>query len=257
MKIDVILPAGGRIDGQFAAETGTEIKALLSIDGQTILERTITALCDTGRIGKIVIIGPGELNGHPAVARADVVLPEGSSGPDNIFRGLQWLREQATSEQAKSRRVLIITTDLPFINPSAITGFLDSCDAQADICVPIIERKDFDACFPDAPNFYVRLRDGEWTLGCAFLLDPKAILNHRQSIERVFEARKSQLKMARLLGPLFILRLLTRRLTVDHITKQCEQILDCSGAVVLGSAPELAYDIDLYEEYHYALQWKQ
>lgn len=256
MKIDVILPAGGRINGQFAAETKTEIKALLPVGEQTILQRTLTALHDTGRIGKIVVIGAPELADHSDSAQADIVLPEGQSGPDNIFLGLEWLKEQTPSGQAHPRRVLILTTDLPFISSAAITGFLDACNAPADVYVPIIERREFEASFPDSPNFYVRLRDGEWTLGCAFLLDPEAILGNRRPIERVFEARKSQLKMAQLLGPLFILRFLTRRLTIDHITLQCEQILGCKGAVVQGGAPELAYDIDLPEEYQYALKWE-
>ncbi len=256
MKIDVILPAGGRIEGEFATESGTEIKALLPINGQSILERTINALHATGRIGKIVVIGSEELNTHPATSLADTVLPEGKSGPDNIFQGLNWLREHSPKSEDKPRHVLIITTDLPFITPASIMGFLDSCRTDADVCVPIIERKEFEARYPDSPNFYVNLRDGAWTLGCAFLLDPQAIINHKPSIERVFEARKSQIKMARLLGPLFILRLLTRQLRVEDIAKKCEQILGCSGDVVLGAAPELAYDIDLREEYHYALGWK-
>ena len=258
MKIDVILPAGGRIEGSFAAESGTPIKALLEVGGQSILERTISALHATGRIGKIVVIGSTELGSHPATALADIVLPEAESGPANIFNGLEWLKQHQPGDQSqRSARVLILTTDLPFLTPEIITNFLDICPEEADVCVPIIEKTEFEACFPDAPNFYVPLRDGHWTLGCAFLLDPQYILRNRTPIEQVFEARKSQFKMAKLLGPLFILRLLTRRLTVEHISVQCEQILGCKGAVVLGGAPELAYDIDLPEEYRYALGWKQ
>jgi GTP:adenosylcobinamide-phosphate guanylyltransferase len=256
MNIDVILPAGGRIEGEFAVECGTEIKALLSINGQTILERTLDALHATGRIGKIVVIGPQELDDHASTIRADVVLPEGKTGPDNIFQGLDWLREHALENKDKPRHTLILTTDLPFITPSSITTFLDSCRSDADICVPIVEKKEFESCYPNSPNFYVRLRDGEWTLGCAFLLDPQAIQDHKPSIERVFEARKSQIKMARLLGPLFILRLLTRQLRVNDIAQKCEQILGCQGDAILGVAPELAFDIDLPEEYRYAVKYK-
>ena len=55
---DVILPAGGRITGDFAKMAGTEVKALISLDGQTILKRTIEALQATKRVGRLVVIGP-------------------------------------------------------------------------------------------------------------------------------------------------------------------------------------------------------
>ena len=259
MTIDVILPAGGRIVGEFAAEAGTEVKALVTIGEQTILERTLEAMRATGRVGRIVVIGPDELSDHPSVQSADIVLPEGDTGPENIFRGLEWLREKNAQDPlpaATSPRVLIVTTDLPFITPSAICAFLDACPTETHVCVPIVNREAFESCFPGAPNTYVRLRDGEWTLGCAFLLAPAAILKNRESIERIFAARKSQVGMARLLGLLFIARLFTKQLTVRHIKQRCEQILGCTGEVVLHGAPELAYDVDLIEEYHYALGWK-
>ena len=48
--IDVILPAGGRISGEFAAETGVGVKALIEIGGRTVLQRTIDALRATGQV---------------------------------------------------------------------------------------------------------------------------------------------------------------------------------------------------------------
>jgi hypothetical protein len=57
------------------------------------------------------------------------------------------------------------------------------------------------------------------------------------------------------LVPLFIARFVCRRLTVPHVQQRCEQILGCTGAAVLDCAPELAFDIDLPDEYRYALQW--
>ena len=92
--IDVILPAGGRIGGGFAAETGVEIKALLPVGGCTILERTLEAARATGRVNRAVIIGPEALKEDPAARGADAVLAEGASGPQNAFRGLEWLPRQ-------------------------------------------------------------------------------------------------------------------------------------------------------------------
>jgi len=264
--IDVILPAGGRIVGEFAQETGIEIKARLPVGTQTILGRSIATLREMSCIGRIVVIGPDELK--PEATSADALIPEGDSGPDNIFRGLQWLQEnqagnrvldsQNSADQSPKTqdqtRVLVMTTDLPFVTSQAIQKFLDSCADEADICIPIVARQAFESRFPQAPGVWLRLQDGEWTLGCAFLLRVEALNKSRPHIERIFAARKSQMQMAKLLGPIFIARLLTKRLTVAHIKERCERVLDCRGSVIQNAAPELAFDIDDAPEYRYVVK---
>lgn len=251
MKIDAILPAAGRIDGAFAVEAGVQTKALISFNGQTLLERAISVLRTTGRIGKIVVIGTDDILASNAAKSADAILPEaGSSGPDNIFAGLQWVYE--ANNQHHPDKVLLLTTDLPFIEPETITDYLDICPDDLDICLPVIRRSEFEACFPGLTIEYVRLRDGEWTMGCAFLLNPAAIARNRSLLDSVFAARKNQLAMARLLGLPFILRYLTKRLTIPHIEQRCLGLLGCSGRGIQQAAPELAMDIDSITEYHYA-----
>jgi hypothetical protein len=245
MSIDVVLPAGGRLKGAFATEAGAEVKALISLGGETVLARTLRVLRETGRVRRLVVIAPAGVS-DPG---ADVVLPEAATGPDNILLGLRWLQEQ---EGGASERVLLLTTDLPFLTPRALTDFLDACPAHLDLCAPLVSRAAFEARFPGHDIEFVRLRDGEWTLGCAYLLDPAAIIANQSHIARVFAARKSQLRMARLLGPGFILRFLLRRLAVPDIADRAAQILGCSMAAVPDSPPELAFDIDRPSEYRYA-----
>lgn len=248
-RIDAILPAGGRVSGALAEESGATIKALIPLRGETLLEREIRALRDTGRIGRIAVIGPTEVE-DAASHGADIVLPEGSDGPENIFRGLEWLQAQENA----AHRVLVVTTDLPFLTAVSLTQFIEMCPPELDICVPVIERREYEAVFPEAPGVWMRLQDGEWAIGCAFLLNAPALQKSRPHLEQAFAARKSPIGMARLLGPQFILRFLFKRLTVAHILERCQRVLDCTGAPIRGCAPELAYDIDEVPEYRYALQ---
>jgi len=250
VRIDAILPAGGRIGSEFAAQAGAHVKALIPLDGKTVLERTIEALRATGCVERIVVIGPEEIAEHPASKEADAVLPEGgNSGPANIIRGLQWLHE---ADGQHAERVMVVTTDLPFLTPQGIVAFLDSCDPNADICAPLVSKETFESRYPGSGNEYVSLADGRWTMGCVFLVDPEAILRNRLLIERVFSVRKSQLGMARLLGLGFILRFATGRLAITHIEERCGALLGCSSRAIRDSAPELAYDIDTPEEWRYA-----
>ena len=243
------MPAGGRVSGALAEESGVTIKALIPLRGETLLQREIRALRDTGRIGRIAVIGPPEVE-DAAANGADIVLPEGNDGPENIFRGLEWLQAQENA----AHRVLVVTTDLPFLTAEALTQFIEMCPPELDICVPVVERGEYEAVYPDSPGVWMRLQDGEWAIGCAFLLNAPALQKSRPHLEQAFAARKSPVGMARLLGPAFILRFLFKRLTVAHILERCQRVLGCTGAPIRGCAPELAYDIDEVPEYRYALQ---
>ncbi len=252
MNIDAILPAGGRLAGDFAAEAGTEVKALIEFGGRSLVERTIEILRTTGRIERIVVVGPDEVVASPAARSADAVLHSdpSNSGPTNILSGLEWLRE--ARDGGYPDRVLIVTTDLPFLSPAAVTGFIDSCAPETDICIPLIGREQFEEAYPGSTNLFVRLQDGEWTIGCAFLVNPAAVERNRAVIERVFRARKSQIGMARLLGLPLIVRFLTRRLSIPMIERRCMTILGCSASAVRGCSVELSFDIDYVEDYRYA-----
>jgi GTP:adenosylcobinamide-phosphate guanylyltransferase len=252
MKLDAILPAGGRVSTHFAEEAQAYIKALITIGGETLLGWSLNALRGAGLVNRIVVIGPDEINCHSAAKLADCVLPEGDSGPENIFRGLEWLRQENGGGHAD--RALILTTDLPFITSRAITGFVQSCPSDADLCTPLYRRQEYESQFPGSRSAFVKLQDGEWTTGCAFLVNPEQVSRNRIHLERAFAARKSQLAMARLLGPLFIARFLTRTLRVQHIEERCARFLGCHGVGVMGCDPALAFDIDSEEDYRYAMR---
>jgi len=250
-RVDVILPAGGRVRGRFAAQLGTEVKALIELGGQTLLAATLDTLRATGRVQRSVVIGPKEVAEHRAARGADAVLLEAGSGPGNILRGLEWLQEANSGHHP--HRVLIIGTDLPFLTPQAVTGFLDACPAEADISLPVMRREALQARFPAARRGYVHLRDGGWTMGSASLVSPAALVSNRIYVEHAFAGRKIMLALAWRLGPAFLLRFAFRQLTVTDIQRRCEQMLACACCAVLDCAPELAFDIDRLRDYRYAV----
>jgi len=248
-RLFALLPSAGRIAPPFSDEAGTEIKALIEVGGRTLLEAAIVGLQESGRVEKIVVIGPRELLDHPGARGADELVEDGgasASGPDNIFRGLEALPPDA-------KRALVVTTDLPFIDGEGVRAWLEACPEGREVCASVCGRASFERRFPDAGGEWVRLRDGEWTVGGLYSLDIAAMKRARPHIERIFQSRKNQWQMARLLGPLFLTRFVTKQLTTGHILERCEQILGCSGEAV-ECAPELAFDIDTPEEWALARQ---
>jgi len=247
---DAILPAGGRIDPEFAKAVGLTNKALITFEGKTILQRVIDALRASGRIRRIVVIGPPEVLELPEAQGADIRLEPAETGPDNIYKGLAAL----TSSSEKPDKVLIVNTDLPFLTPAIVETFLDNCPSDGDICVPLVRRDEWDQKFPNMSATFVQLKDGKWTTGCMYLMDVAAMQRIKPAIDRVFENRKSRFGMARMLGPKFVAKYLLKTLTVRDVEAKIMAMLGCTGKAILGCPPEMAYDIDFQDDYDYAVK---
>ena len=247
-QVDVIIPAGGKINPAFARVVGTSNKALIKLEGKTVLSNTLECLRSMPGVRRIVVIGPEEVHAE-AQGVADHALPEQKTGPQNIFSGLRWL----TQCYDPAEQVLIVTSDLPFLNTQVLKTFIDLCPPGKDFCVPLISKDAFLDCFPSAEATFVTLRDGTWTTGCAYLATPKGLFTAIEHIERVFANRKSKLGMARILGPKFVYGYLTQKLTVTDVEEKVKDLLKCVGVAIPGSPPELCFDIDYIEDYHYAL----
>ena len=246
---DAILPAGGELDAEFAAKVGTKNKALIRFGDETILERTIRALRESGRIRRIAVIGPPEV--HAVVeGKVEVLLPVGATGPDNIMRGLEALAKQPDPPH----KVAVCTTDLPFLDGPLIARFIDSCPTSVAITLPVIRKEQYQTRFPNSLSTFIPLKDGVWTAGCLYLLDVQALRDAKPYIDKIFEVRKSKVGMAKLLGPAFVCKFLMKQLTVADLEKKIESLLKCSGKAIMNSPPELAYDIDDDEDYRYATE---
>lgn len=247
---DAILPAGGTLDPELAAQVGAQNKALIPIGGQTVLRRTIEALRGTGRVNRIVLVGTDEVRNHPDAALATDLVTSGTSGPDTIFRGLKHL---AALPDAPSQ-VLIVTADLPFLTPEIIRSFLEKCPPEAEVCVPLATKEEYQARFPGSGATFIPLKDNAWTAGCAYVMNVAAFTRALPDLERLFLVRKSKIGMIRLLGAKFLFKYLTKTLVLQDVESKIVSLLGCSGRAILSSPPELAFDIDDLEDYQDALK---
>ena len=79
--IPAVVTAGGRLSGDLAARAGSEIKALASVGGSTVLARVLSALEGSPQVGQVVVVGPREpLLTH--VGERVCLIDEGTGGID-------------------------------------------------------------------------------------------------------------------------------------------------------------------------------
>lgn len=251
-ELDLVLLAGGRTDGEFAAEAGTRTKALARVGEENLLSRAVRAYEATGCLRSRVLVGPEELRHDPAARRCDALLLERGDALSNLCAALEWLEQ---SHGRAPDRVLVSATDLPFLAPSSILRLVDACPLEADLCLPVVERAAFESAFPGVKRAYVALRDGEWKVGGVVLIRASALLDARPHLERIFSARKNPIHLARLLGLRWVARLLTRRATVPELEREVGRLLGCRTAAVVTPDADLAFDIDHLGAYRGAQLW--
>lgn len=234
-QFDAIIPAGGCLTGQDIEKAG------LLVGRKTLIETVYDALRESGNVRRIVVIG------HE-YDKADKNLEARESGPANIYAGLEWLMAQENPPQ----KVLIATCDLPFVSGQSVRDFLALCPPEAALALPIIRKESFNTRFPGTSSTFVRLREGSFTLGGMFVLDADALLKARPHIEKVFAARKSKLQMAKLFGPVILLKFLLGKLNLAEVEATAQRIIGCSARAIPDAPAELAFDVDDEEELEYA-----
>jgi hypothetical protein len=69
----------------------------------------------------------------------------------------------------------------------------------------------------------------------------------------MFDARKAPWKMARVAGPLVLVRYAIGRISVSALEARARRVLGMPVAALRDAPPELAFDADTAAEYAYAL----
>jgi CTP:molybdopterin cytidylyltransferase MocA len=234
-----VITAGGRVDDAFAATIGTPIKALAPFGTGVLLDVVLDAIAGAG-IAEVAVIG------DPAVGRR---LPENvrfvlaaPSGATNVARALDaWPDDD----------LLFAASDLPFITATELRAFL-AASAAYDLTMPLAAAPAYEAAYPGSPPHIMTLGGERISSGSVFFIGRAARASLRTVAGRFFEARKSALGMARLLGPVLLLRYLTRRLRIADVERRAAAVLGVRATAIRDSGPGLTCDIDTLAEYRYA-----
>lgn len=238
--IDAIVLAGAENTGPLKDVSPAASEAMILINGRPMISYVLSALLESKKIGRIIVIGPSD------VANADFGLEDeerieylqsGDSMIENLLLGLDAVAGQP--------RVLVVTSDVPLLTSVAVDDFIDRCsDVDADVYYPIVSEATNAKKFPDVERTYVNLKEGTYTGGNLALVAPDALMRGRRVIEQAFQMRKKPVKLARLLGFRFILKFGMRRLGLHEIEARAADLLGYRGIAVESPFAEVGVDVD-------------
>jgi GTP:adenosylcobinamide-phosphate guanylyltransferase len=241
LNFPVVILAGGRNSPEMKAVSGVDNRALLKIDGETMISRIHHALINSGIISQVIVVGdipplPDSLS-----------IPDRGSLVENIYAGLE--------KAGNSEKVLICTSDIPFLTEQAVADFVQKAQQiDADLVYPIVSVDECSKRFPGIKRTSIALKEGRFTGGNMMLIRPGFLLGHRKLISDCYAARKSPLKLAAMLGFGIITRLIISQLCCPDILK-LESLQDAASHMIDGKIracitpwAEIATDIDKPED---------
>lgn len=236
--VDVIILAGTAKPSELTESENVENKAFLRIQGKTMLEYVVAALRQVEEVDRIAVVGPQtELATVLQEFDQVITVSEGKDIVENVQHGVAALEPK--------KHFLVSSVDIPFITPAAVKDFLTTCKPyNADLYYPIVRRSDNDRRFPGVTRTYVKLRDGEFTGGNIFLVNPACLAHALPRLREIFALRKSPLRLAAILGWGFVVKLLAKRLSIAELETRFSTLFTVRAQAVISRYPEIATDVD-------------
>ncbi|MGE5674322.1 MAG: NTP transferase domain-containing protein [Mycobacterium leprae] len=238
MAVNVILLAGAANTGPLKDVSEVVNEALIDIGGKPMVQYVVDGLRQSKEVRRIVIVAPpGELEPYVAGEGLEFV-PSAGHIVENVLA--------ASRALPKDEQILIATCDIPLINGEIIDGLIQLCRQKpADIYYPIVEKSVGEYKYPNVKRTYVYLREGTFTGGNLFLVNPAIVERSAPKAKPFLDFRKNPLKMVRLLGLGFLIRyLVLKNLTLAQLERKVSTMWDLKGAVIICPWPEVGIDVD-------------
>lgn len=237
MKVDVIVLAGARNTGALRECSPIEYEALIAIKGTPMVQYVVNAARQAGSVGRIAVVGPVQVLEPLVQGKVDFLVEGQNEMLENIRLGIQALQTE--------RRVLILCSDIPLVSSRVIDDFVAQCGQRdVDFCYPIISKETNLSKFPGTRRTYARLREGTYTGGNIFVMNPAIIEGAADFVKKMTAWRKKPVKLSQAFGLLFILKFVLGCLTIPDLEARVFKITGFRAAAIVVNHPEVGFDVD-------------
>jgi molybdopterin-guanine dinucleotide biosynthesis protein A len=212
-------------------------KALAKIKDSVMIEYVIDALTESRHVDKIAVVGPvDKLEAH-LKSKVSYIVEGSDDLIDNTLIGIGVFKQDP--------RVLVLTCDIPYLTAEAVDHFIEHSETTGgDLCYPIVRKEDSVAKFSRAKRTYAKLKDGTFTGGNLFYVNPQVVERSAGIARRLVEYRKKPWKMCSVLGWRFVFQLLAGSLTIAMVENRMSDLLDIKLAAIISPYPEVSNDVD-------------
>jgi CTP:molybdopterin cytidylyltransferase MocA len=232
--VNAVILAGsrGRVD-PVAAYAGVAHKALIELEGETLLARVARALEEAGCAPVVVSTGDAEVAAE-AERLGCRVLPSAPGPSASVAEALA----------ALGAPLLVTTADHALLEAGWVRRFVADTPAGADVAVLLARRDVIEAALPGTRRTYLRFADGDWS-GCNLFLLATARAAGAIDLWRLVEAdRKRPWRIVRRFGLRTLASYLRGRLTLARAVQRLGELAAVRAAAVASPAGLAAVDVD-------------
>ena len=221
----------------FAAEHGTDLKALIPVADKPMVRRPVEALLASERIGKIIVLTQ-QPERIAAVLPADERLTIVESG-GTIAETLEALCADRTTEWP----LLVTTADHALLDGAMIQ---DMCarGMRCDIAIGVVEQRALMRRLPETRRTWIHFKGGAYSGANLFLLRTPRVAAAVALWRSVEQDRKKGWRLLTTLGPALFLGAVLGLLTLDEVLRRIGRKLELSIRAVELRDPLAAVDVD-------------
>ena len=243
MTYTAVVLAGSRPGRDaFAEQYGASLKALIPIGGEPMVRRPVCALLSSDCIGSVIVMTqrPDEI--APALP-SDARLSIRSSGESIASTML------ALCSDSDARWPLLVTTaDHALLDEATIDEFCAAA-VDRDIAIGVVERGAVLRRLPGTRRTWLKFRGGAYTGANLFALRSQAVAPVIELWRSVEQDRKKGFRLISLLGPLVLLGVALRLLTIDQALNRLGAKFGLKVGAVQLSNPLAGVDVDKPEDH--------
>lgn len=238
MSYTAIVLAGSRPGrDEFAAQFGTDMKALIPVGGEPMVRRPVQALLESASIARVVVLSQSP-------ERIAGVI---SKDPRADFRESQATIAEtmlAMCDDPQTRWPLLVTTaDHALLDVQTVDEFARAA-LSADIAIGVVERANLLGRLPNAQRTWLKFRGGAYTGANLFALKSPAVRPAIELWRSVEQDRKKAWRVISLLGPMVLLLVALKLLSLDEVLSRLSRRLRLRLKAVKLSNPLAGVDVD-------------
>lgn len=216
-------------------------KALVKLKNRPMIHYVIDALKNADEVEKIMVIGNVSVLTPLIGKQVDILVEERGSIIDNVLEAVKYFIDE--------ERLLIATADIPLLKGADVEAFIEAAlNERVELFYPIVTKELCERAYPDLKRTYVTLKEGTFTGGNLFVVSPRAILKIEKIARNMVHHRKEPLKMCRMLGIIFVLKLIMKRLSLYQLEAHLYNRFQLRGKAFISYSPEICHDLDHLED---------
>ena len=229
----------------FAALHGLSTKVLIPVAGEPMLGRVARTLLACPSVGRVVVLAqqPESLLAGPlewmAVEPRITAAAAGAGISASIMR--------IAGSEAAPYPVLVTTADHVLLQPEMVEAFIAGVK-EADAAFGVVRREVVEREYPQTRRTWFKFADGQYSGANLFALLNANSMRATAFWSRVEKHRKRAVRLLAFLGPMLLLRVLTRTIDLPDAAAMAGGKLDLRLRSVVLDYPEAAIDVDKPED---------